>query len=139
MLDDTKYRSPYYGLWLVLTVMLGISLLCYGLFYSWFSSAQLGSPVLNEPAARALGFCIGTVFDLMCIICGAFKQHSDAVVKRVLAFFGNLKVGPGFALTCYFEDIKNDGAVYLVILTATLLTALVSATGLRDFLAIWNG
>jgi len=139
MLDDSKYRSPYYGLWLVLTVMILIPLICYGFFIICFRTAQRGSVLLNEPAARALGFCVGTVFDLMCIICGAFKAHIEAIKKRISGFFSNLSVGIGFAIRCYFEDIKNDGVVFLIILATIVFTALIACTGLQDFLAIWNG
>lgn len=139
MLDETKYRSPYYGLWVACLIMVVVSLAAYGLIYAVMVKYQTDHPELNEPSARALGFCVGAVFDLMCFACGAFKQHSDAVIKRIFAFFGNLKVGLGFALHCYLEDIKSDGVVLVIVLSLTAFTGLVAYTGLRDFFALWRG
>ncbi len=138
MLDDTKYRSPYYGMWLACLIMIAVPFVAYGLLYLALDEFQTRYPYLNEPSARALGFCVGTVFDLMCFVCGAFGQHIDAVIKRVVGFFGNLKVSLGFAFKCYFEDIKNDGAGLIIVLAVTAVTAFVAYTGLRDFLLLWR-
>ena len=138
MLDDTKYRSPYYGLWIVLLVMIGGSVLLYAFFYEILELSPIGPRYLNEPSARALGFGVSTVFQLSCYVAGVFKQHVAAVGRRVFSFFGNLKVSLGFAFKCYFEDVRSDGAVLLIVLAVTALCAYVSYTGLRDFLALWG-
>ena len=68
---------------------------------------------------------------------GTFAPHFAAVLKRIFGFFGNLKVSVGFAIKCYFEDIKSDGAVFLIVLSVTALTAYAAYTGVRDFISLW--
>ncbi len=137
MLDDSKYKSPYYGLWLVLLVMIGIPFLFYGILYGLFDDFQNESAAVNEASARALGFSVGTAFHLSFLAGGAFSKHIAAVGRRVVNFFGNLKVSVGFAFQCYFEDIKSDGAVFLIVFAVMAACAYVAYTGLRDFFVLW--
>lgn len=137
MLDDSKYRSPYYGLWLALLIMVVIPFVFYGIFYGLFAKYQHESRAVNEACARACGFGVGAVFDLSLFVAGAFAPHFAAVLKRIFGFFGNLKVSVGFAIKCYFEDIKSDGAVFLIVLSVTALTAYAAYTGVRDFISLW--
>ncbi len=138
MLDDSKYRSPYYGLWIVLLVMIGIPLLFYAFFCEMFDLFPIGPRALNEPSARAFGFGVGTVVHLGCFIGGVFAEPVRAVKKRMAAFFGNLKVSLRFAFKCYFEDIKSDGAVLFIVSAVAAVCAYVTYTGLRDFVILWN-
>ncbi len=137
MLDDSKYRSPYYGLWLVLLVMIGVPLIFYGIFFGAFTEHQHESRAVNEACARALGFGVGTVFNISLFIAGTFSNHIAAVGRRIFAFFGNLKVSFGFAFKCYFEDVKSDGAVLIIVLLVTVLCAYVTFTGINDFFLLW--
>lgn len=64
--------------------------------------------------AAAFGLLVGFLGHIMMCIMGLFKGEFKAVVKRIAHFFSNVKVSFKFALTFYWEDLKEDGINFWV-------------------------
>lgn len=139
MMQNGRREAPYRGLWALCLLLVAVPLGCYGIMYLAIGAYQTHLPsAMNRAGAQLLGFGIGSVFHLSCMVAGMFRKATAAVRKRVGEFFANLTVSVGFACRCYWDDIKEDGAemvIYLLIIGACLWLAL---DGGIDFVQLWT-
>ena len=139
MQHDGKNESPYRGLWVILLVLAVVPVVFYlcllGPLLTWQTRF---SREMNEASARVFGFGLGIVFHLSCWVGGSFRHAIDAVKKRVVDFFENVRVSLGFALECYLDDMKNDGVALLLMLIPVVACVAVFCGGLSDFWALWS-
>ena len=112
-MDDQKRVSPYRGCWIVFLLLIGVPLAFYLIIEAAISFYQPQFARLNPASARAIGCGLGSIFHMSCIVGGILREPWRALCSRVKEFFANLPCGIGFALTCYWEDLKNDGALFI--------------------------
>ena len=138
MQHDGKNESPYRGIWVILLLLAVVPVVLYlvllGPLMTWQTRF---SRELNEASARVFGFGLGTVFHLSCLIGGSFRLAIQAVKKRVIDFFENVRVSLGFALECYWDDMRNDGVALILMLIPVAVCFAVFCDGLSDFWALW--
>ena len=95
--------------------IVGIPLICYLVFRAViFENQTRFSKVVNEASAMGLGFGVGTVFHITCFFAGVFKDGIAVVLKRMGDFKENVSLSFGFAVKCYFQDMKDDGIEFLI-------------------------
>lgn len=136
MEHEEKRKPPGRGMWVICTLLILIPVGLYYLFLGAFNFYQPGSAALNEASARAFGCGLGTLFHLSCFIAGAFSDAIRAVTFRISEFFANLVVSVGFAFESYWDDMKSDGVVLLVVLIITGVCAGICIWGISDIIRI---
>lgn len=109
-----KDQSPYHGIVLSSCLLIGFSLVFYGLFLLVFT--KWTDHPFNESNAMsmAFGFGTGTLFFLSCAISGLFKGTFKVVINRIGEFFGNLSVSVKIAFRYYIVNIKEYGVVFWI-------------------------
>ena len=120
-------QKPYRGFVPTCIVLIGVPLLFFLLIYSWLTTGVSFVPSANKTFACGVGFGLGTVFHLSCIVAGAFTEPFILLKRRIADFFENLTVSPSLAFRCYIQDIRDDGVtftVYFLIMLACFLLAL---------------
>ena len=127
-MSSNRRNSPWQGLWIILPILIAVPLAVYFLFHYLLDYYVWPQWHLNEATARVLGFGSGLVFHLCCLISGAFTRHRRALTNRLKDLFMNWRLGPGFALGCYWDDLKEDGCVFTIL----LLVMAAFAIGLAD-------
>ena len=78
---------------------------------------------VNAPSARFVGCAMGLLFHLSCMLTGLLRPSFRLFKYRVGEFFQNLRCSLGFALSCYWDDILQDGVafdLYLLIILANV-------------------
>ena len=129
-MDDNKRYSPYHGCWVVFLLLIGVPLALYAVINTAISFYQPQFARLNPASSRAIGCLLGSVYHLSCIVAGLLRDPWRALCYRVKEFFENLPCGLPFAFRCYWEDMKNDGALfvpYAAIMIACLWLAIDGA------------
>lgn len=114
MNSDSKYYSPYHGVWAQLLVLILVPLGFFALVYAGFSFYQPQYGRLNLLSAKAFGCGLGVLFHLSCAVVGVFTPGWRAVKYRIREFFENLVISFGYAIESYWEDMKTDGVVFLL-------------------------
>lgn len=136
MQEEYKKKSPYHGFLLLCLLLIIVPLALYGVLRWAINVSMPVNRALNNATAQAIGFGLGSVFHLSCIVAGAFEDAIRAVKDRIGEFFANLTVSPLFALQCYWDDMKNDGVVMLISALIMIACAAVSADGVRTCLRL---
>ena len=138
MYEDEIKRSPYRGILFTLIMLIGVPV---GLYFFLKLILTVGVPYrdydLNKYTAQALGFGCGFLFQMCCILCGLFTPSFRAVAKRVGNFFGNLIVSFKFAITIYFDEVKEDGVVFWIYLFIVVSTLYFSISGFLNFISLY--
>ena len=125
-MDDNKRYSPYHGCLVVFAALIGIPLVAYLIVRVSLDYFEPQFHRLNPKSAQCIGCLVGSFFHFSCIVGGVFREAFRAVCYRVKEFFANLSCGPAFAIQCYFEDMKQDGVLFLPY-TAIVITCLYLA------------
>ena len=134
---EGKEVSPYKGVIGSCILLILFPLVIYGIFYATISNLQNLGPVQTNNAALGLGFGVGFIFHISCIIAGLFKGTLKVVINRVKTFFENLSLSKKLAFRCYWDDIKSEGIVFWIYFIIIFANALVSVYGLYSFFAIY--
>lgn len=113
-MDDNHQYSPYHGCWVVLLILIGVPLALYMVIEAAITFYQPQFARINPSSARCIGCLLGSVFHMSCVVCGLLRDPWRAVCYRVKEFFENLSCGLGFALECYWEDMKHDGVLFII-------------------------
>ncbi len=132
-------KSPYHGLWAFVLFMMLPSVVMTLIAYSAISRWQ--SQFTNEfnlAMAKVIGFGLGILFHISCIIVGAFKEDFYAVKTRLKEFFSNLRISPKTAFRWYWEDVKTLGLAFYIDLALFGFNIYVFADALNDYFAM-NG
>lgn len=112
-MDDNKKYSPYHGCWMVLLALIGVPLLAYAIILAALRYYEPQFYRLNPASAQCLGCLVGSFFHMSCIIGGLLRDAWRAFCFRIREFLENLPCGLPFALQCYWEDMKQDGVLFL--------------------------
>lgn len=126
-MDSNKKYSPYHGCWVIFLMLICIPLAFYFIISVLINHYQPHFAQVNPASARCLGCLLGSIFHLSCLIGGLLRDPWRAFCYRVKEFFANLSCGLSFALSCYWEDMKTDGALllpYLAIIGVCLYFAI---------------
>lgn len=134
---EGKEVSPYKGVIGSCLLLIVFPIIIYAMFYAVIGNLQKLGPVQTNNAALGLGFGVGVLFHISCIIAGLFKGTFKVVINRVKTFFENLSLSRKLAFRCYWQDIKSEGIVFWIYFTIITANALVSAYGLYSFFTIY--
>lgn len=133
---EYKKQSPYRGLWVILLMLICVPLMFFGVLYAALEFHQPYQTALNLASAKTIGFGLGAVFHLSCAVAGVFTTPLKAIFYRIGEFFENLVVSPSFAFESYWEDMKNDGVVFLIELPILVANLLLLLDGLLEVLPL---
>ena len=125
------------GLLVILICLIGVPLLIYWMLQSAIDALHPFSAKVNAATGQALGFGIGSLFHLTCLIGGLLSDPIRAVLFRMSEFVQNLRVSIPFAFSCYWDDMKSDGVVLLICMVIILGCAYLAVDGVNQFIAIW--
>ena len=109
-----KEQSPYHGIVVSSILLIGVPSLIFVFVYHLLSNYQNFERDFNLYSALVIGYGLGLLFQLSCIVAGLGKGTFSIVVRRVVEFFSNLTISVKFALKCYFVDIKENGFVFWI-------------------------
>lgn len=112
-MDDNKSYSPYHGCWMVFLLLIGVPLALYTVISVAINYYQPQFARINPASARCIGCILGSIYHFSCILGGLLRDPFRALCYRVSEFFSNLPCGLGFACSCYWEDMKSDGALFV--------------------------
>ena len=136
MNSDSKYYSPYHGVWAQLLVLILVPLGFFALVHVGFSFYQPHYGKLNLLSAKAIGCGLGVLFHLSCAIVGVFTPGWRAVKYRIREFFENLVIGLGYSIESYWEDMKSDGVVFLLQMPIVGLNLYIAVDALLEALPL---
>ena len=112
-MEDSLKRSPYRGCLVVFAALIAVPLLAWLLIGAALAYYEPQFYHLNPASAQCLGCLVGSFFHMSCVIAGLLREHWRALCYRVKEFFANLSCGLPFALRCYWEDMRQDGILFL--------------------------
>ena len=113
-MDDNKKYSPYHGCLVVLFFLIAVPLGLWAVIDGAMAYYRPEQAWINGPGARLIGFGLGSIFHLSCVVCGILRAPFRAVCYRVKEFFENLSVSVGYAFECYWDDMKQDGVLFIL-------------------------
>lgn len=122
---------PYRGFLVTCIVLVGIPLLFFLLIRLWVNAGTPFPLPQNQRFAQGVGFGLGTVFHLSCIVAGAFTEPFLLLQRRIVDFFENLTVSPSLAFRCYAEDVRDDGVTFTVYFLIMLSCFLLAVNGIK--------
>lgn len=132
-------KSPYHGMLVAAVVMTLPSPIVTLVMYLLFNEFQPQfSHELNLTSAVAVGFGVGTVYHMCCVITGAFADHWAVVKNRVKEFFADLTVSFPLAITWWYNDVKTNGLAFWIDTTILSLNFAVFLNGLIHFLKMMD-
>lgn len=135
--DKGKEQSPWEGFWVICAVLIAVPFLfkfiISGVLVLWGGEKVMASRL----TATIVGFGLGSMFHLMCIITDVFKPSFKIVIGRIGEFFSNLRISVGFAFRSYAWDIKHHGFAFDVYFAIMAVFAYVWISDLIKFLAAW--
>ncbi|MBQ8554354.1 MAG: hypothetical protein IJ438_00640 [Clostridia bacterium] len=129
MQDENKKQPPYKGFAILCIMLVSVPAVLYAVTLAVLQTYQPSSNGLDEATARAIGLGLGMLFHLSCWVAGAFRDSFAVVKFRVSEFFENIAGGLGFALVCYWDDIKSDGVVFLACFLIMATNAVLCVDG----------
>ena len=139
MEENGRKVSPYKGVWLVTFLLIIVPIIFYIIIrLIMFKFQPSLEKDIKEFSSLAVGFGLGFVFHLACIIAGLFKGTIVVIIKRIKEFFETLNISFKLAIKSYFDNVKEDGLVfyiYFIIVGTNLGLALY---GLIKFILVYN-
>ena len=109
------------------------------LIYAAFSSFSRGPEETNIYYGFGFGCATSFVFMLAFIVAGGLKNSYEIVVSRWMDFFESLQISFKFAISEFFENIKDDGMVfwlYILIMIIQVYVAYYCFSFLIDYFGI---
>lgn len=122
---------PYRGFLVTCIALIGIPLLFVLLIRLWINAGTPFPLPKNQSFAIGVGFGLGTVFHLSCIVAGAFTEPFLLLKRRIVDFFENLAVSPSLAFRCYLQDIRDDGVTFTVYFLIMLACFVLAVNGIK--------
>jgi len=136
--DKGKEQSPWEGFWVICAVLIVIPFLFRfiigGVLALWGGQKVMA----NQLTARIVGFGLGSMFHLMCIVTDVFKPSFKIVAARIVDFFSNLRISVGFAFRSYGWDLKNHGFAFDVYFIIMATFAYIWINDLIKFIQAWQ-
>lgn len=127
-----KNQTPYKGCVVTTVALTAIPvILCWAFASLIFRyQASVGSSK-NMQSALLLGCGLGFLFHLSCFVAGVFKESLRAIKERLREFKDNCSLSLGFAIKCYFEDMKVGGVAFLIYCIPMTINFLVFVNALN--------
>lgn len=119
-MDSNKKYSPYHGIWVVILCMIAGPAVLTIIIESTLKIVQPFHFRVNAPSARFVGCGLGFVFHIILIVGGALREPYEALKFRISEFRENLAGSFRFALQCYWDDVRQYGAVFDICLLLIL-------------------
>ncbi len=113
-MDSNKKYSPWHGFPFVLLMLIGVPLLMYLVISAAVNYYQPQFARVNPASSRCIACMLGSIYHASCVMGGLLRDPWRVLVYRVKEFFENLPCGLPFALSCYWDDLKNDGCLFLI-------------------------
>ncbi len=137
-MEDYKERSPYYGVPVSCVALIVVPLILYWVVRMVIFKFQTQfSYELNAATARAMGFGVGALFHIACILAGAMTEPLRAVLSRLKEFFSNLTISFKLACSCYVHDLRDLGVVFWIYAAIMGTNLYLCIDGFRDFLELY--
>ena len=124
-------QKPYRGFIPTCIALIGVPLLFFLLIRLWVNAGTPFPLPQNQRFAQGVGFGLGTVFHLSCIVAGAFTEPFLLLQRRIVDFFENLTVSPSLAFRCYAQDIRDDGVTFTVYFLIMLSCFVLAVNGIK--------
>ena len=127
-----EQHSPYRGFFVTCLILIGMPLIFYVLVHTWFGMQKSGANLsINKTGAEAIGFGLGTIFHLSCLVAGAFSEPYTLLKRRILDFRDNLEVSFPLAVKCYLQDMRDDGVTFTVYFVIMVICFVLALNGVR--------
>lgn len=136
MHNEYKRQSPYRGFWVIMLFLILVPLGLYSLVNAVLEEYSPYSAALDSATARALGCGFGFLFHMICMLSGVLTAGWEALKYRLREFFENLIVGVGYAISSYWEDMRNDGVTFIIYMSVILANLAIMVSGIRDAIAL---
>ena len=130
-------KSPYYGLWIFLPIMvlpsIVITWVLYLVIMKW--QARFGQE-LNWASAKIFGCGCGIMFHISCWLMGVFTDEYMAVKLRMKEFSENIVDSAKLAFSCYWEDVKALGLAFWIDVAVIVANAAIFADAIVTYLVL---
>ena len=137
-IGENKNKSPYHGVPVACFFMVLVPVLMYIIMRALlFENQPAMGKELNEASARVLGLGIGVLFHMGCLIAGVLKDSFKIVVNRVAEFFDNLKYSFKLACRCYFDQLRDGGIAFWIMLGIMIANFCIFFSALKQALALF--
>lgn len=121
-------------------VLCEIFLLGFPLFWFWFFKKLFNvyesHDDLSFYTAMFLGFLIGLLFQLICILKGMLNESRFISKTRKRKLKENLKISFRFAMKCYFMDVRLNGIGYIIYSLTIYITFIFTLYSLKEIFLI---
>ena len=98
---------------MILLILICVPLVFWFIISTLLNHYQPHFARVNPDSARCLGCLLGSIFHMSCLLGGLLRNPWRAFRYRIKEFFANLPCGLPFALSCYWEDMKTEGALFV--------------------------
>ena len=133
---QSKNKVLYRGFCFECFLLVAVPLVLYIGFLILFSRYLPYRQELNEISARVLGFGLGFVFHMACLVGGVFRESWAAVKTRVGNFFENAEISFKIAFHGYIDDLKTESLEFWAYFAIVAACGTIAFYALREFLEI---
>lgn len=138
MEHDGKNISPYKGFWQCCLILIIVPFIPFGIFYAAFAKFSSFSSEMNLYSALGLGFGVGFLFHLSCVLAGLFKGTFKVVVNRIATFLSDLRTSKKLAIMVYKDDLRENGMVFWPYFFIIISNLGVSIFGIVKFISLYT-
>lgn len=134
----SKNKVLYRGFTFECFLLVVVPVVLYIAFLIIFGAYFPERKVMNEISARVIGFGLGSVYHMACIVAGVFRESWAAVKTRVGNFFENAEISLKIAFHGYLDDLKTESLEFWAYMAIVVCCGMVAAGAIKEFL-ILNG
>ena len=113
-MDTNKQYSSRHGAWVIILALIGVPLVVWLVVSTAIDYYQPQFARVNPASARCIACIIGSLYHFSCVLGGLLRDPFRDFVYRVKEFFCNLPCSFAFAIRCYWEDLKEDGPMFII-------------------------
>ena len=129
-------KTPYRGVWVILLFLFGVPLIAYGIIGGAISRFEHISAEMTYWETMVFTGLVGTAVSVIVALCGGLREYFPAVRNRIKDLFENLAISVGDAVRWYFEDLREYGIAFWIVLGAMLLNLAYLLYGMIGFLKL---
>jgi len=122
-MQGSNGRAPFRGIIPTALLLIAVPVVFIIIIKDTLALIYPGLTYVNDPSARFVGSTMGALFHLSCLISGALRPAIQSFKFRFSEFFQNLRCSVGFAFSCYWDDIRQDGMAFDLYLVIMLVNA----------------
>lgn len=121
-MQNSGKRKPLHVTLLTALLLCAVPLALSWVIESVLNIAQPINTALNASSARSVGFALGFLFHLTCILGGLLREPFRSFKYRISEFFQDIHCSLRFAIEGYWENLWEDGFTFAAILLVMLAT-----------------